>query len=508
MSKELPSQKSAPPAQTQAPMRKRRKKKKDPYFTQKLLAAIVCLIVVTTVVLLLFLENKRDETPGSTDKAQVELESELELALALETADGVLKNGTTEDMLKYVKTNLVNPNSSQMVAYEVLRNRGKVFQELERRSSELNDAEQQDVKISALATLMSLHLLDINSNIEGTETLTTLEEMSKRLLNDPSKEVVRSANLTLCSTHMLQAFSPKSQAEEVNLAAEKMSRVLQLYPKDKLVVGAMYALFVPFIAQGTTTEVKRFYEILNSHCRNSDDETIRKAGYDFEGRLLLAKHKIADINGNIRKVLSQAQTEDLLRNVDAFLAEEYTMSASVAVIFMTIVDGLELKRNFDEVNYVAEKILERIGEDKDYTKIKIVLQQTIKRMNTQGQVIEFPDHTRKEYAFIVFVQDSEKSLELVHTLRGLQRITQNRKLEIIIVSISSSNEYLEKYSEINQGFDYTFVQDVDQTSVYFEAYPARWMPATLIVDPTGKIVAANPSLTFIKAFCEKLRKTL
>ena len=174
MSKELPSQKSTPPAQTQAPMRKRRKKKKDPYFTQKLLAAIVCLIVVTTVVLLLFLENKRDETPGSTDKAQVELESELELALALETADGVLKNGTTEDMLKYVKTNLVNPNSSQMVAYEVLRNRGKVFQELERRSSELNDAEQQDVKISALATLMSLHLLNINSNIEGTETLLSL----------------------------------------------------------------------------------------------------------------------------------------------------------------------------------------------------------------------------------------------------------------------------------------------------------------------------------------------
>ena len=486
-----------------APALKRRKKRKDPFFVKRMLTIIGVAVVAITVGLVFYFESVRQSNAANEDRITDDL---AETEVKLDTLEDVLNYGSTEDMIAFIKKdNQLNPSQPTPILYEKLKKHIALCQELENRSEELSEEQILEIK-NALLVLSYVAFERIGPNKQlGAEMEEEAIETTQRLSNDEDQEIAKTALSTLIAIRIIKAYRSENETEDLLKAQDSIKQFFSRYPDDKRI-----ELFIALILESTKNQddcdiSTKFHTSFKTLFADSDNESIQNDIHALEGKLLLFRHQLVDKNGH-PNIKFRKDIDSLPDRFDNFLAEDYTMSPPVAQFLVNTLLGLELKKRSVEANYVREKFLDRLGDEEKYDGVRQAMLDAEVRINLKDQVVSFPDHTKTEYMVVQYVGNNEECLIALNSLRKMQEIGPDRRLECVLITDRSPIDKIQKFFDLSGWTDFKFIQDPNRESAYFRAYPAKWYPSALVLDESGKVIEINPTLDYMEQLVEKLKR--
>ena len=482
--------------------RKRRRKKKNPFFARQIMPIAAFSIVAIVVAIVFYIDANRSSETSKQERRETNVDSELEF----DTPESVLENGSTEDMFAFVNNNKrFNSGQPAVLIHEQLSGQFSVYRELEKRSKELNEEQQNQVKNGILVILALANESLEHDEFAGTDLETETIETATRLSNDDNPEIAQAALYTLCVLRLRDAYDDKSNVVHLATAQETIRNLIRRFPDAPKPAISLFAQILRFTKDpkdNQTTE--KIMEVIKPYYRNSKVNSIREGVNSLEGRLLLFRHQIVDFEGKL-KIHYKNDLDNLTDRLDNFLAEDFVMSEFTINLLTAAGISLETEKRYDKARYVLEKSLERLGNVEEFARPRQRILNSLTRINVKGQVLDFPEHTKTEYAVVLFLGNDQGSLNTVKNIQNKQTINSNRLFEIILVTDVAPLDIIQKHIDLSGWRDYTLIQDLKRESVYFQAYPIYRRPSTLILDPTGKVIDINPSRSELNLLNRSIR---
>lgn len=484
--------------------RKRRRKKKNPFFARQIMPIAAFSIVAIVVAIVFYIDANRSSETSKQEKRETNVDSELEF----DTPESVLKHGSTKDLLAFVTSkNTIDADQPFVLLKEQLIGQISVYRELEKRSEELNKQQQTQIKNRLLAVLLVSQRFLNNDEISGDDLRTETIETATRLSNDDDVEIAQAAAYTLCALKLGEAYGNKSNAAHLDSALEEVQNFLRRFPESPRAMLTLYSLILTSTTDPNDTETTdKIIEAIKPYYRNSKVNSIRMNGNALEGRILLFRHHIIDFEGKA-KIHYKNDLDNLTDRLDNFLAEEFTMPPRTVEFLIAAGLGLELQKRYDKAKYVFEKSLERLGEAESYDILRQNILNSLTRLDVKDQVLDFPDHTKTEHCIVLFIGDDDRSLNTVKHVYDKRTISANRQIEVILVTDVDPINQVQKFLDALEWQDFKMVQDLKRESVYFQIYPAKWRPSTLVLDQTGRVIDINPSTDDLSLLTRSLRSS-
>ena len=482
--------------------RKRRRKKRNPFFASRILTIAAFTTAAIVVAIVFYIDANRSSETSKQERRETNVDSELEF----DTPESVLKHGSTKDLLAFVTSkNTIDADQPFVLLKEQLIGQISVYRELEKRSEELNKQQQTQIKNGLLAVLLVSQRFLNNDEISGDDLRTETIETATRLSNDDDVEIAQAAAYTLCALKLGEAYGNKSNAAHLDSALEEVQNFLRRFPESPRAMLALYSLISTSTTDPNDTETTdKIIEAIKPYYRNSKVNSIRMNGNALEGRILLFRHHIIDFEGKA-KINYKNDLDNLTDRLDNFLAEDFVMSEFTINLLTAAGISLETEKQYDKARYVLEKSLERLGNAEEFARPRQRILNSLTRINVKGQVLDFPEHTKTEYAVVLFLGNDQGSLNTVKNIQNKQTINSNRLFEIILVTDVAPLDIIQKHIDLSGWRDYTLIQDLKRESVYFQAYPIYRRPSTLILDPTGKVIDIDPSRSELNLLNRSIR---
>lgn len=481
---------------------KRRRKKRNPFFAKRMLTIAAFVTVAIVVAILFYFDANRSSKTNEQGRSATSADSEPEL----DTPESLLEKGSTKDMLAFIdNNNKIDSRLPAVLLSEQLSGQFSVYQELEKRSKELNDEQQIQVKNGLLLILtLALETLE-HDEFAGTDLETEIIDTATRLSNDDNAEVAKAALYTLCVLRLREAYDDKSDVADLATAQETIQNLIRRFPEAPKPILSLFALILQHTKEPKDTETtEKIMEAIKPYYRNCKVNSIRAGGNSLEGRLLLFQHQIIDFEGKL-KIRYKNDLDNLTDRIDNFLAEDFAMSEVTINYLISAGIGLEHGKRYDKARYVLEKSLERLGNTEEFDLPRQAILNSLTRINVKGQVLDLPDHTKTEHAIVLFFGNDKGSLNAIQNVQNTQAITSNRLFEVILVTDVAPINKIQKHLDLSGWRHYTLVQDPKRESVYFQAYPVFRRPSTLILDQTGKVIDVDPSLSDVNLLNRSLR---
>lgn len=484
--------------------RKRRRKKKNRFLARQIMPIAAFSIVAIVVALVFYFDANRSSEASKQERRETNVDSELEF----DTPESVLEHGSTKDLLAFVTSkNTIDAEQPFVLLKEQLIGQISVYRELEKRSEELNEQQQTQIKNGLLVVLLASQRLLNNDEISGDDLRTETIETATRLSNDDNVEIAQAAAYTLCALKLGEAYGNKSSVAHLASALEEVQNFIRRFPESPRAMLTLYSLILKSTTDPNDTETTdKIIEAIKPYYRNSKVNSIRRSGNALEGRILLFRHQIIDFDGK-PKIKYKSDVDNLSDRLDSFLAEDFTMNPRTAQFLMATGLGLELRKRYDKAKYVFEKSLERLGEGESFDILRQNLLNSLTRLDVNDQVLDFPDHTKTEHCIVLFIGDDEGSLNAIKHVHDKRTISSNRQFEVILVTDVDPINQVQKFLDDSKWQDFKMVQDLKRESVYFQIYPAKWRPSTLVLDPTGNVIDINPSADALILLARSLRNS-
>jgi len=254
------------------------KRRWDPVFVRRLWVTIAVVVVALSAGLAIYFENNR--AAEAAKKADEKGEFIIQTP---ETVESIIEKGSVDEMLQFGQTQaLVNRNQEFILVYEQMQDRVKLYQELERRSGDLDDRKQQLIKQQLLSSQFDLLIACHEEGLVDAELESNAKATANRLIEDKNNEISRQAHMAVSSMHLMSAFAKDRESDEIDIAYKSVGSLLKRYPDDAKVVDMTFFLLRTLGSEERDIEVTdEFYNLLIQHCANSKRENIRLSGHGF-----------------------------------------------------------------------------------------------------------------------------------------------------------------------------------------------------------------------------------
>ena len=411
-----------------------------------------------------------------------------------DSAASALEHRSTKELYTFILENQnIDANQSFLYLHEDLQENISVCRELEKRSEELNEEQRVKVKIRLAALLLITYKIVLSKELPGENLEADTIKTAIRFSNDENPKIVKRALTILCEARILAAYNSVDDAAKLAAAQDSIKILVSRYPDEEKTIGDLLNLILNMAAETEEYEIStKFAATFKTVCDDSEVEVTREKSYALEGMLLLVQHELLSTDGTPR-IFFPKDIENITDRFDSLLAKDFVMSRTVAKHLGNLAVGLEMKKHAVQAKYILPKLLDRIGDEEKYSDVRTGLQESLIRLNLQGQIVNFPDHTKTEYVVIQYIKNDDRSLVPMNRIREIQTINPNRLIECILVTDEIQTDKIEGFFASSGWKEFKFIQDPDRESVYFRTYPARTFPSFLILDMSGKVVEINPT---------------
>jgi hypothetical protein len=472
------------------------------FLLYRLATLFAVLSVIGIVAWLFVLEGRRDDGPKVSNNSKRQ---------QFDSAEETIEKGTADDIL--IRVNQLPPivrNASYIDNATKLNERILLFQGLVDREDELEPHTQEIAYRGLLKNQLELHTLNLFQNVDDVKVRNTLQASARGIINAGRDDLSKDAQITLTAISVLELFDGNENEEEVQTAKSAINDMMRSYPNDKEAVNSLYYLLTQFgTGANHGDRATALLEHMNTICLESPDSFIREIGHAHRGRLLMIKHQLLNLNGQ-QEFYRGDEKSELLRRVNNFFAEDYTMNLPVSQAITSIGMQLEKWNENSSALSIYRQLAKRFEETEvgtDDLKMKEV-QQTIldgiRRMEAKGKMVNLPDTVPNKNSLVMFVNNSEMSLQSTAAITNLRVISANEGLRLIVVSFEEDPSAMENYIQQNELKGLVFVSDPDKTSAYYKFYPAVFKPSVIIIGRDGTAIDVNVNLDRLAEFVKDL----
>lgn len=471
-----------------------------PFFLMRFAMAAAVLAVIGLVVWLLMQDDKRDVSDGSRNNNTS--------AGANRTEQTDLASGNVNELLIRLNQLPAPPEEAPYIVQATrFQDRLEVLESLTDKMDNLDDATAMIVKRGLLGTLYQLHSINRFEQVDDKNIYKELQTCANQLANDDNDEIRRTANVTRTAISVLDVFDLDPRENEVENAKSAINQLLNDFPKSKNTYGTLYRLITDYGSKRNAyDDTLTLLKHVNGHAHQSDDEEVERLGNTYSGRVMLIENDVLNLRGQL-DLQPGSDGQALVRNLQNFFSADFPLTLQIADAIGKIANGLEKLQKNESALTIYRLLDERTRSNQQLEPVAELAAAGLKRLESKGNRVDFPDVVEGQANLVVFVSDSNESIQSIRELANIRILNSRTKLKLILVSLDQDAQPIQKFLDENRLRELTLVKDPDKKSSYYKAYPAAFFPTVILVGADGTILAANINRKRLKELLDEISES-